>query len=377
MHYLSLLIKQFATVYESQYLGKGDIMKVTTKFMKIMIVLLIVLGGTGAYYYSQRGEVSTDDAGINGRTVVLSPKVQGYVKALNVQDNQLVKAGDVLLEIDPTDYIVKRDRAKAALAAAQAAANASHSNLETATVSAPSTIDAAIAQVSSAQATWEKALADRQRMESLFNAGACSSQQLDQAVATEKSARSALDQMRAGLHSANTAPSVIAAAKGTSEQLQAQVKQAEVDLSQAENDLANTKIIAPIDGRITNRSVEIGNYVQVGSQLGSLVGTDLWVVANFKETQLEHMHPGQSVDIKIDAFPNVKLQGKVDSIQAGTGSHFSLFPAENATGNFVKIVQRVPVKIVFNSLPDGAIHLGPGMSVVPTVHTVDTGYRHE
>jgi membrane fusion protein (multidrug efflux system) len=343
-------------------------MKFTTKFIKILIVLSIIIGGGGAYYYSQRGEVSTDDAGVDGRTVVLSPKVQGYVKALNIQDNQMVKAGDILLEIDPADYIVRRDRAKAALAAAQAAANASHSNLETTTVSAPSTIDAAEAQVASARASWEKALADKQRMESLFSAGACPQQQLDQAVATEKALRSTLDQMRAGLHSANTAPSVIAAAKNTSEQLQAQVKQAEVDLAQAENDLANTKIIAPMDGRITNRSVEIGNYVQIGSQLGSLVGNELWIVANFKETQLEHMQPGQSVDIRIDAFPNVKLHGKVDSIQAGTGSHFSLFPAENATGNFVKIVQRIPVKIVFDSLPDD-IHMGPGMSVVPTVHT--------
>jgi membrane fusion protein (multidrug efflux system) len=365
----------FSLAYESQNLGKGDTMKLNPKLMTVIIVILLVLGGAGAYYYSQRGEVSTDDADIDGSTVVLSPKVQGYVKTLNVQDNQLVKAGDVLLEIDPTDYIIKRDRAKATLAAAQAAANASSSNLETTTVSAPSSIDAAAAQVASAQASWEKALADRQRMESLYSSGACSQQQLDQAVATEKSLRSTLDQMRAGLHSANTAPSVIAAAKGTSEQLQAQVKQAEVDLAQAENDLANTKIIAPMDGRITNRSVEVGNYVQAGAQLASLVGNDLWVVANFKETQLEHMQPGQPVDIQVDAFPNVKLHGKVASIQAGTGSHFSLFPAENATGNFVKIVQRVPVKIVFDSLPDAALPLGPGMSVVPTVHTASTGVK--
>lgn len=352
-------------------------MKLTAKFVKIFIVLLLILGGTGTYYYLQRGEISTDNAEIDGRTVVLSPKVQGYVKSLHMQDNQLVKAGEVLLEIDSTDYIIRRDRAKATLAAAQAAANASHSNLETTTVSAPSTIDGAQAQVASAEATWEKTLSDRQRMESLFNAGACSAQQLDQAIATEKSSRSTLDKMRADLRSANTAPSVIAAAKDTSEQLQAQVKQAEVDLAQAENDLANTKIIAPIDGRITKRSVEIGNYVQAGQQLSSLVGTELWIIANFKETQLEHLQPGQAVDIRIDAFPNVKLSGKIDSMQAGTGGHFSLFPAENATGNFVKIVQRVPVKIVFDSLPDESIHLGPGMSVVPTVHTVGAGLNHE
>lgn len=350
-------------------------MKLTGKFIKISLVVLLIVGGAGTYYYWQRGEVSTDNAAIDGRTVVLSPKVQGYVKTLNIQDNQLVKAGDVLFEIDPTDYIIRRDRAKAALAAAQAAANASHSNLETTTVSAPSTIEGAQAQVASAEATWEKALSDRQRMESLFSAGACSRQQLDQAVATEKSERSTLDKLRADLRSANTAPSVIAAAQDTSEQLEAQVKQAEVDLLQAENDLSNTKIIAPIDGRITKRSVEIGNYVQAGTQLSSLVGTELWVVANFKETQLEHMQPGQPVDIRIDAFPNVKLHGKVDSMQAGTGSHFSLFPAENATGNFVKIVQRIPVKIVFDDLPDESLHLGPGMSVIPTVHTEIAGLK--
>jgi membrane fusion protein (multidrug efflux system) len=350
-------------------------MKLTGKFIKISLVILLIVGGAGTYYYWQRGEVSTDNAAIDGRTVVLSPKVQGYVKTLNIQDNQLVKAGDVLLEIDPTDYIIRRDRAKAALTAAQAAANVSHSNLETTTVSAPSTIEGAQAQVASAEATWERAFSDRQRMESLFKAGACSRQQLDQAVATEKAERSSLDKLRADLHSANTAPSVIAAAQDTSEQLDAQVKQAEVDLQQAENDLSNTKIIAPIDGRITKRSVEIGNYVQAGTQLSSLVGTELWVVANFKETQLEHMQPGQPVDIRIDAFPNVKLRGKVDSIQAGTGSHFSLFPAENATGNFVKIVQRIPVKIVFDVLPDESLHLGPGMSVIPTVHTEIAGLK--
>ena len=349
-------------------------MKLTSKHIKVIIGLLVAVVGVSAYYYAHRSEVSTDNASIEGRTVVISPKVQGYVKTLNIQDNQLVKAGDVLLEIDSTDYIIRRDRAKATLAAAQAAANASHSNLETTTVSAPSNVDAATAQVASAEATWEKTFNDRQRMESLFSVGACSRQQLDEAIATEKFSRSSLDKMRADLRSASTAPSVIAAAKDTSQQFKAQVNQAEADLVQAENDLANTKIIAPMDGRMTKRSVEIGNYVQAGQQLSSLVGTELWIVANFKETQLANMQPGQVVDIHIDAFPNVKLRGKVDSLQAGTGAHFSLFPAENATGNFVKIVQRVPVKIIFDSIPDVALHLGPGMSVIPTVYTEKAGW---
>ncbi|WP_371362095.1 Colistin resistance protein EmrA [Sporomusa rhizae] len=348
-------------------------MKFTTTAKKAILVFLAIAIGAGFYYYLQRDEVSTDNAVIDGRTVVISPKVSGYVKSLNVQDNQMVKVGDVLLEIDPTDYIIRRDRAKASLVAALGAAKASRDNLETTTVSAPSNVDSAAAQVAAAQATWEKSFADRQRMESLLKEGACSRQQLDQAVATEKADRSALNKLQADFRSANTAPSVISAAQNTSEQLQALVKQAESDLAQAESDLANTKVIAPMDGRITKRSVEMGNYVQVGQQLTSLVGTDLWVTANFKETQLAHIRVGQPVDIRIDAYPSIVLHGKVDSFQAGTGSHFSLFPAENATGNFVKIVQRIPVKIVFDSPPDAALSLGSGMSVTPTVYTDKPG----
>jgi membrane fusion protein (multidrug efflux system) len=247
--------------------------------------------------------------------------------------------------------------------------------LETVAISAPADMNAAQAQVVSAEATWEKTLSDRKRMESLFGEGACSRQQLDQAIATEKSDRATLEKLRANLRSVTTVPSVVAAAKDTSDQLQAQVSQAQADLAQAEFDLANTKIIAPMDGRITKRSIEIGSYVQVGQQLTSLVGTELWVVANFKENQMDHMQPGQAVDIRIDAFPDVKLQGKVDSIQSGTGAYFSLFPAENATGNFVKTVQRIPVKIVFDSPPEETLLLGAGMSVIPTVHTGRAGVK--
>lgn len=352
-------------------------MKLSTKFVKLLLILLVVLIGGATYYHLHRGEISTDNAIIDARTVAISPKVQGYIKTLHIQDNQLVKAGDVLVEIDPADYITNRDRAKASLAAAKAAANASRNNLETTTVSAPSSMDAANAEVAAAKATWENAFSNMQRMENLWSAGACSQQQLDQAIATEKSLRFTLEKMRANLRSTTTGPNVIAASKDTSEQLQAQVQKAEFELAQAERDLANTKIIAPMDGRITKRSVEVGNYVQVGTQLTSLVGTELWVIANFKETQLEHMHPGQTVDIRIDAFPNVKLHGKVESIQSGTGARFSLFPAENATGNFVKTVQRLPVKIVFDTIPEDNLPLGPGMSVIPTVYTESLGLKNE
>ncbi len=340
-----------------------------TKIIVALVLLAALLAG-GAYMFIHRGEESTDDAAIDGSAVTISPKIAGYVKALNIDDNQSVKAGDVLLEIDPSDYVIRRDRAQAALEAAEAAASASQNNMETTDVSAFSNLTAAHAQVAAAEAAENKALNDLKRMESLTNE-ARSQQQLDQAIANERSARSNLEDTRAKLRSAATAPKAVAAAQASRDQLEAQVKQAQADLAQAESDLANTKLVAPIDGRITRRSVARGDYVQPGQQLSSLVGSNVWVTANFKETQLKHMRPGQRVKIEIDAFPDLKLEGKVDSVQSGTGAYFSAFPPENATGNFVKIVQRVPVKIVFDKTPDASLTLGPGMSVVPVVDTKD------
>lgn len=336
---------------------------------KFFLLLLVVGISAGGYYYLHRGEQRTDDAAIDGHIAAVSPKIQGYVKAVYITDNQLVNAGDLLLEIDPQDYIIRRDQALAALSAARAAASAAENSAKTTSVSAPANADAATAQVAAAQATWEKAAADRSRAEALFDAEAYSRQQLDQAIAAERSARGALDQMHSARQAVNTAPTAIAGAQDTRDQLLAQVKQAEAVLAQAESDLANTKIVAAMDGRITKRSVEPGNFVQPGQQLASVVGGDLWVTANFKETQLMQMRQGQRVDIKVDAFPDMVLHGKVESLQAGTGARFSLFPAENATGNFVKIVQRVPVKIVFDEPLDALLAIGPGMSVEPTVYT--------
>ena len=342
--------------------------KKISQLIAIFLVICALIGGV-FYVYDHRFDESTDDAAIDGHTVTLSPKVSGYVKTLNIDDNQVVKAGDVLLEIDPEDYVTKRDHAQAALDAAVAAAQSGVKNAETTDISAPSNLDAAAAQVVAAQANLDKAEQDLQRMQRLSNE-ARSQEQLEQAVATEKSMKSSLEDAQAKLRSAQTAPKAIAQAQADSDKLQAQVKQAQADLAQAEIDLGNTKIIAPIDGRITKRNVERGNYVQPGVDLASLVGDDLWVVADFKETQLRHMRPGQPVKITLDAYPDTVLNGKVDSIQAGTGAFFSAFPPENATGNFVKIVQRVPVKITFDKpSEDSKMTLGPGMSVIPTVDT--------
>jgi membrane fusion protein (multidrug efflux system) len=334
----------------------------------LVIIILVAIGAGAIYVYMHRNEQTTDDAAIDGDIVTISPKISGYVKTLNITDNQHVKAGDILLEIDDADYITRRDHAQAALDAAEAAAEGAQKNAETTDISAPSNLDAAQAQVAAAEANWEKSVDDLKRMQRLSNE-ARSQEQLEQAVATEKSMHSDLENAQAKLRSAETAPKAIAQAQANSDQLLAQVKQAQADLAQADIDLGNTKIIAPADGRITKRNVEQGNYIQQGQALTSLVSDNLWITANFKETQLSHMHPGQPVTVRIDAYPDMTFKGKVDSIQSGTGTFFSAFPPENATGNFVKIVQRVPVKIIFDEKVDPSLAIGPGMSVDPVVDT--------
>ena len=330
------------------------------------VTAIVILGG--GYVLLHMGEESTDDAVIEAHVVSLSPKVGGYIKALYVEDNQPVKAGDVLLEIDPADYIIRRDRAQANLDAAEAAFNASSHTLATTQISAPSNLDAANAQFAAATANWNKAANDLKRMKSLSDQ-ARSREQLDEAIAAEKTARSNLEDAKAKVRAAATAPKTIATAKFNADQLAAQIKQAQEDLAQAEKDLADTKITAPMDGHITKKSVEVGDFVQPGEQMGYLVGSEVWIVANFKETQLKNMKSGQKASIHIDAYPKASFEGKVDSIQYGSGSRFSAFPPENATGNFVKVVQRIPVKILLDAAPDTSLPIGPGMSVVPTVYT--------
>ena len=335
---------------------------------KIIVIaaLLLVVFGVGYFVINSNSE-STDDATIEADIATISPKVSGYIKAVNVTDNQLVKAGDVLLEIDPSDYIIKVDHAKAVLDAAKAAYNASGHNLDSTIVSAPSNVDAAKAQVAAAQASWNKAKNDLSRMQSL-SVEARSREQLDSAISAEKNAKALLEDAKAKLRSSETAPKIIASAKSNVESLAAQVKQAEADLAQAEKDLSDTKILASLNGHITKKSVVKGDFVQPAQNLFSIVGSEIWVVANFKETQLKKMKTGNNVEIHIDAFPQLQITGKVDTIQYGTGGHFSAFPAENATGNFVKVVQRVPVKIVLDKQPEIGLPIGVGMSVVPTVY---------
>lgn len=246
-----------------------------------------------------RGWVSTDDAFIEGHVVPVSSRVAGHIVRVLVDDNQVVKKGDLLAEIDPRDYETRLDDARAA--------------------------------VDGAQATARKTELDVKRYESLAQRSEASRQTVDHAQADAQAARANL------------------------EAAQARLRQAELDLSY-------TKIAAPQAGRVTRKTVEEGAFVAVGQPLLAVVPSEIWVVANFKETQLRDMRSGQRAEIKVDAYPG-KLEGRVESLQAGTGARFSVLPAENATGNFVKVVQRMPVKIVLDQAADGTRLLAPGMSV--------------
>lgn len=336
------------------------------KFIILLIVLGLVAGGA-VYWFLSRGKIETDNAFIEAHIIPIAPKISGYVVELNVTDNQHVKKGDVILKIDPRDYEVAVKQAQADLDSAKARLIGGQHNFASTSVSAPSNLTSAQSQVEAATAEWKNASLALKRLQKL-NDSARSRQSLENAVAAEKQALSNLEDVKARLRTAETAPDAIAASEAAVQELQADVARAEADLEHAQNNLEATTMRAAQDGRITRKSVEVGAYVQPGQQLTTLVGDDVWIIANYKETQLNGMKAGQPVDIEIDSFPGHEFHGKVDSIQSGSGSRFSLFPPENATGNFVKIVQRVPVKIIFDEAPSKDLPLGPGMSVVPTVH---------
>lgn len=273
------------------------------------IAIIGIIYGATVLFHSMTHQ-STDDAFVDTHVVSVAPKVAGRVSAVHVRDNQLVKKDELLVELDPRDFQVALEQAKANLA--------------------------------KDKATEITAGANEKRAETLFSNKVISAQERDANVAAAESSR------------------------GNVQADAAAVKQAELNL-------AYTKIKAPIDSYVTNKKVAIGDYLQVGQTLMALVPPRVWVTANFKETQLRNMRPGQPATVSVDAYPGLKLHGHVDSIQAGSGAAFSLLPPENATGNYVKVVQRVPVKIVFDQKPDAQHVLGPGMSVVPEVQ-VATGF---
>ena len=331
-----------------------------------IVVLAILIGGV-IYWFSTRDLESTDDAYTDGRAVTIAPHVSGYVTALDVNDNQRVKAGQVLAQIDPRDFQAARDQAEGNLRVAEAQLDNGRISLETARISDPAKLASARAQLDSARAALANAQAEYNRQHGVPRA-ATTQQNIDTSTANLRSAQAQVAQAEAQVRQADLVPQLIAQAEAQVRQLEGQVEQAKAQLAQAELNLGWTRITAPQDGWITQRRIEKGNLVQSGQSIFSIVTPEVWVTANFKETQLDRMRPGQRVDVAVDAYPSLKLSGHVDSIQLGSGAQFAALPPENATGNFVKIVRRVPVKIdIDHGLPPD-MPLPLGISVTPTVH---------
>lgn len=376
----------------------------------IVVVAILALVAAGFWWRSTYSE-STDDAQVNGHLIQVSARIAGQVAKVYVDENQVVKAGDVIAELDPSDYKVAVENAEAALASAQANAAAANVNVPITTVNTGSNLtsadanlsgshdaveqaeqqlQAAHARVAQANANNTKAQADLERYKPLVEKDVISKQQFDAAVAAADAARAALSDARhseqaagdgvkvareretqalAGLKFAQTGPQQVAAQSARAKQAQAQVAQAQAQLDMARLNLSYTKIVAPAAGIITRKSVEINQNVAPGQNLMMLVSLEgLWVTANFKETQLRHMSAGQAVEIDVDSTGRT-YHGKVTQIGGATGSVLSLFPPENATGNYVKVVQRVPVRVDFTDLAneDPNHELRPGLSVEPKV----------
>ncbi len=380
------------------------------KGLVLVAVVVVVLIAVGLWWRSTYSE-DTDDAQINGHLIQISVRIAGQISKVDVNENQVVKAGDEIAELDPRDFQVAVENAQAALASAQANAAAANVNVPLTTINTGSNLSSAGADVSGAHASVEqaqrqlesaharvvqaeannvKAQADLERYKPLVAKDVISKQQFDAAVAaadaaqasvadahaTEQAARDGIRvasdkeaQSEALLTYAKTGPQQVAAQNARARQALAQVQQAQAQLDQAKLNLSYTKVVAPVAGIITRKSVEINQNLSVGQNMLTLVSLDdLWVTANFKETQLKHMNAGQAVEIAVDATGK-KYNGKVTQIGGATGSVLSLFPPENATGNYVKVVQRIPVRIDFTDLKDEDSNhlLRPGLSVEPKV----------
>lgn len=437
---------------EHEHVRKRPMYRRPVLLIGAAVVLLLALMFGVRYWAYARSHESTDDAFVDGHIVQVSPKASGYVLKVYVTDNQTVKAGDLIAELDARDLEAKLDQAKAALnagtaqrrqaetqvtltratthgivrqaragvqqaranvAGARAGATSERSRINQSAASvgsAQANMEQARAQLAAAQAEAARANADVQRYQALYEKDEVSRQRLDQAIATSRTANaqveaahervsaseSQISEARAAtsaqsanaqraqaqvgaaqaqvnealgkLEQANTAPQQVAVSQAQAASAGANIEQLQAAVNQAELELSYAKIYAPESGRVTRKAVEVGALVQIGQPLMAIVPGDVWVTANFKENQIGDIKPGQTVDVTVDAYPDRVFKAHVDSIQAGTGSRFSLIPPENATGSYVKVVQRVPVKIVFEPNQIDSQHLlAPGMSAVPEV----------
>jgi len=338
----------------------------TPVIVLIVVAIIVIIGGL-VFWLMTRNQEGTDDAYTEGNAVSIAPKVSGYVVENRINDNVFVHAGDLLLKIDPRDYIVARDQAQANLDAALAQEASAEVDLHTTRVRAPANLAQAQAQLAQARATLEQSENDSKRQHGV-DPRATTQTNVDQATTAVSSNTANVRSAEAQLSVAALVKETIETSEATLKQRQAQVAQAQANLAQAQLNLSYTDVTAPQDGQITRRNVDLGTFAQAGEQVFYLVTRDVWVVANYKETQLDRMRVGQRVDIKVDAYPDLHLTGHVQSIQGGSGARFTAFPAENATGNFVKIVRRVPVKILIDHGLENWPSLPLGLSVEPTVY---------
>jgi membrane fusion protein (multidrug efflux system) len=411
--------KQTATLVDDEAPGspsKESRSKHSTPHPKRMLIIsaaMVVAIAGGYFAWNALRYEDTDDAQIEGHVMQLSTRINGQIKDVYVVEGQLVHAGDVLVTVDSQDYKIAEAQAQANLADAEATAASSHwkvpitsvtvqSNLDSAKTAVPNSeaavraseqnYESAKAALVQAQANAAKSDADLQRATQLIAKEDISRLQYDQAVATATANRAAVASAQAGVHAAEqavqqaqgkllqakndlqtaeTAPQQISLTRANAQAADAQVLQRTAQLAQAQMNLSYTVILSPVTGIVGKRSVEVGQNVSIGQELVDLVPLDdVWVTANFKETQLAHMRPGQPVDVKVDAYGR-RWKGRVTNLGGGAGSIFSLLPPENATGNYVKVVQRVPVRIDFDRLPGEQFNaealLKPGLSVEPEV----------
>lgn len=334
------------------------------RFWVLAVVIGVVLGIaalTVSYIVSGGNLQGTSDAYVEGRVIRVSPKISGQVIALHVDDNSPVKVGDVLLEIDRADYQAKVDQASASLAAARSGIE----QAEAAVLSADAAVGEAQAAQRSAKTEATRRRSDCRRYAAMGTDG-ISEQQLESSKAA---ADAADDQSDAAAKKLIAAQAQLNASKTNVATAESQASAAEAQLQFAELQLQYTKLLAPESGRITNKNVEVGAFVSTGQPLLAVVPQEVWVIANFKEVQLDRMRVGQPAQVRVDAFPDLLLRGRLQSLQAGTGSRFQLLPPENATGNWVKIVQRLPVKIVLDPGQPGLQRLAQGLSVEVTIDT--------
>jgi membrane fusion protein (multidrug efflux system) len=396
------------------------------RFRLLIGVVILIAVGVGIWLYRTAGAETTDDAQVDAHVAQISARVGGTVLRVLVKDNQEAAADATLVEIDPRDYQIAVDRARADLLDAEAAARAARSNVpitsttaagnvtnaqsaieqahagieeaEKGVEAAKARLAAASSRVREVEANANKSSRDVERLKGLLAKDEVSQQQYDATVAAAEGQRAALDAAKsqvteaetgiraaesrlvqaraavrtaeAGLRSAQTAPDQVTAIEARAAAAEAHAQQAKAVLAQAELNLQHATVKAPVKGIISRKSVEVGQNVQAGQPLMAIIPLeDVWITANFKETQLQSMRPGQRATLKVDAIGGREFNGHVDSIAAATGARFSLLPPENATGNFVKVVQRVPVKIVLDPGQDPEHLLRPGLSVEPTVYT--------